>query len=103
MEIPPDAPPTAADLSPTQFIDSDSAAVAAFVERVAGDAADDHEIVARLFAEVRDRIRYDPYAVSGDPADYRASNVLGLEKGYCVQKSVALTAAARAAGIPSRL
>ena len=95
--------PTPEDLSPTEFIDSESPAVRDFVDRVAGGAADEHDAVARLFAEVRDRIRYDPYAVSGDPADYRASNVLGFEKGYCVQKSVALTAAARAAGIPSRL
>ena len=73
------------------------------MERVAGDARDEHETVARLFAAVRDGIRYDPYAVSGDPDDYRASNVLLSDSGYCVQKSVALTAAARAAGIPSRL
>src|SRR5687767_316864 len=96
-------PPTPEDLSPTEFIDSDSPAVRDFVDRVAGDAVDEHDVVARLFAAVRDGIRYDPYAVSGEPADYRASNVLGFEKGYCVQKSVALTAAARAAGIPSRL
>jgi transglutaminase-like putative cysteine protease len=73
------------------------------VERVAGDARDEHETVARLFAAVRDGIRYDPYSVSGDPEDYRASNILRSDSGYCVQKSVALTAAARAAGIPSRL
>ena len=96
-------PPTAEDLSPTEFIDSDSQAVHDFVAQVAGDASDEHEVVARLFAAVRDGIRYDPYAVSGDPADYRASNVLASDSGYCVQKSVALTAAARAAGIPSRL
>ena len=44
-----------------------------------------------------------PYNVSGDPDDYVASNVLRSDSGYCVQKSVALTAAARAAGIPSQL
>jgi transglutaminase-like putative cysteine protease len=92
-----------AELAPTPFIDSDSEVVRGFVERVAVDARDDHEVVARLFAAVRDGIRYDPYAVSGDPDDYRASNILRSDKGYCVQKSVALTAAARAAGIPSRL
>ena len=58
---------------------------------------------AGLFAAVRDGVRYDPYSVSGDPEDHRASNVLGSDSGYCVQKSVALTAAARAAGIPARL
>ena len=95
--------PTSDDLAPTAFIDSDSDVVKSFVERVAGDASDEHEIVASLFAAVRDGIRYDPWNVSGDPDEYRASNVLESDSGYCVQKSVALTAAARAAGIPSRL
>ena len=97
------APPTEGDLGPTDFIDSESDEVRSFVDRVAGEASDEHEVVERLFAAIRDGIRYDPYSVSGDPAEYRASNVLGFESGYCVQKSVALTAAARAAGIPSRL
>ena len=92
-----------ADLAPTSFIDSDSDVVRGFVERVAGDARDEHELVARLFAAVRDGIRYDPYSASGDPDDYRASSILRSDRGYCVQKSIALTAAARAAGIPSRL
>jgi transglutaminase-like putative cysteine protease len=94
---------TAEDLKPTAFIDSESDVVRGFVDRVAGDASDEHQVVARLFAAVRDGIRYDPYNVSGDPDDYRASHVLRSDSGYCVQKSVALTAAARAAGIPSRL
>ena len=95
--------PTAEDVAPTAFIDSDSAVVRDFVTEVAAGANGEHEVVARLFAAVRDGIRYDPYSVSGEPADYRASNVLRSDSGYCVQKSVALTAAARAAGIPSRL
>ena len=97
------APPTPEDLSPTAFIDSESDVVRGFVDRVAGDATDEHAVVAALFAAVRDGVRYDPYSVSGDPADYRASTVLASDSGYCVQKSIALTAAARAAGIPSRL
>ena len=96
-------PPTAEDLEPTAFIDSESDVVRDFVDRVAGGAGDEHQTVALLFAAVRDGIRYDPYSVSGDPEDYRASNVLRSDSGYCVQKSVALTAAARAAGVPSRL
>jgi transglutaminase-like putative cysteine protease len=95
--------PVPEDLEPTDFIDSDSPAVRDFVERVTAGAQDEHEVVSRLFTAVRDGIRYDPYAVSPDPADYRASTVLASDSGFCVQKSVALTAAARAAGIPSRL
>jgi len=60
-------------------------------------------VAARLFAAVRDEIRYDPFGISKDPGDYRASAVLDAGTGYCVQKAVLLTAAARAAGIPSRL
>ena len=48
------------DLAPTPFIDSDSEVVRGFVDRVAGDGRDDHDVVARLFAAVRDGIRYDP-------------------------------------------
>jgi len=97
------AEPTDADLAATAFLDSDSEEVRNFVERAAPDAAGERETVARLFAAVRDQIRYDPYSLSGDPADYRASAVLGAGSAYCVPKAILLTAAARAAGIPARL
>ncbi len=95
--------PTPEDLVPTQFLDSDSDTVRSFVERVVGDATDEREVARRLFAAVRDEIRYDPYRITGDPADYRASAVIEAGRGYCVPKAVVLTAAARAAGIPARL
>ncbi|MFY9488870.1 MAG: transglutaminase family protein [Solirubrobacterales bacterium] len=94
---------TAEDLAPTEFVDSDHEDVRAFTERVAGSAADDCAIASRLFAAVRDEIRYDPYTLSPDPGDYRASAVLAAGSAYCVPKAVLLTAAARAAGIPARL
>lgn len=96
-------PPTPGDLRPTAFIDSDSDTVRGLVERVTAGAEDEHEVAARLFAAVRDGVRYDPYRMPTDPAEYRASAVLDAGSGYCIQKAVALTAAARAAGIPSRL
>jgi transglutaminase-like putative cysteine protease len=95
--------PTPDDLRPTLFIDSDSDAVRSLVERVTAGAKDQHDVVARLFAAIRDGVRYDPYGMSTDPGEYRASAVIDARSGYCVQKAVALTAAARAAGIPSRL
>ena len=99
----PECSPTAADLQPTAALNCDDDAVRGFVARVASGATGDNDIAARLFAAVRDEVRYDPYEVPSDPADYRASAVLGARTGYCVQKAVLLTAAARAAGIPSRL
>ena len=95
--------PTLDDLRPTLFIDSDSDAVRSLVERVTAGAKDQHVVVARLFAAIRDGVRYDPYRMPTDPGEYRGSAVIDARSGYCVQKAVALTAAARAAGIPSRL
>ncbi len=94
---------TPQDLAPTSFIDSDHNAVAQFVSRFTGGDGDDRTLIAGIFAAVRDEIRYDPYSVSSDPADYRASAVLTAGSGYCVPKAVLLAAAARAAGIPARL
>ena len=94
---------TPADLAATRFIDSDHPAVRRFADRVAGSASDERTIVSRLFAAVRDEIRYDPYSMSADPGDYRASAVLAAGAAFCVPKAVLLTASARAAGIPSRV
>ena len=96
-------PPNEEDLRATAFIDSDSTAVRELVERVSACGSDEREVTAALFAAMRDGIRYDPYAMPTDPRAYRASAVIGAGRGYCVQKAVALTAAGRAAGIPSRL
>lgn len=91
------------DLAPTRFLDSQHPAVQQFVDRVAGTATGDRDVVSRLFAAVRDEVRYDPYSLSTDPDYYRASAVLAAGSAYCVPKAVLLAAAARAAGIPSRL
>jgi transglutaminase-like putative cysteine protease len=52
---------------------------------------------------VRDGIRYDPYAVSRAPEDFRASAVVRSTSNWCVPKAVLYTAALRHAGIPARL
>lgn len=100
---PPDAPPTPADLVGTTFLDVSHPDVLAFVDRVTAGADGEADRVRRLFAAVRDELRYDPYELPTDPAAYRASAVLAEGKGYCVPKSVVLTTAARAMGVPSRL
>ena len=74
-----------------------------FARRVVGRSADERTTVSRLFAAVRDEIRYDPYTLSTEPDDYRASAVLAAGSAYCVPKAILLTAAARAMGIPARL
>jgi len=101
--VDPGAPPGPGDLAATAFLDIGAAGVRELAEHARAGAADEREVAARLFAAVRDGVRYDPYAVPTDPAAYRASAVLAAGRGYCVQKAVALSAAARAAGIPARL
>jgi transglutaminase-like putative cysteine protease len=98
-----DAPPIAADLAPTTFLDADSNAIERFVYRVTVGAADRVECGVRLYEAVRDGIRYDPTSVSLDPSDHRASAVLAGSQRWCVPKAVLLAASCRAAGIPARL
>ena len=90
-------------LRPAYFVDSDNPDVIAFAKRAAGDAETDVESVVRLFYAIRDGIRYDPYTVSLDPADYRASAVTKQSRAFCVPKAILLTACARALGVPARL
>lgn len=90
-------------LTPTWFLDSDSAAVAALAERAVGAARSAKEKAVRLYYEVRDGIRYDPYAMARDPEAYRASYVAGAPSAYCIPKAVLLAAAARGVGVPARL
>jgi len=90
-------------LRPGRFVDSDAPAVREFAQRVAGGVTDPVERASLLFAAVRDEIWYDPFAITTDPAAYRASAVAAAPRNWCVPKAVLLTAAARAAGIPARL
>lgn len=99
----PSAPPTAAELAATRFVDKDHPLVRAYAEQATATARDDRERVRLLFAAVRDDIRYDPYNFTADPADYVASSVLERAAAYCIPKAVLLAASARALGIPARL
>ena len=90
-------------LAPTAFIDSDHPVVREFARDATAGTENGPERVRRLFAAVRDEIRYDPYSASANPDDYRASNALERGIAYCIPKAVALTACARSLGIPARL
>ena len=90
-------------LAPTRFVDSDHPDVVAFAGEACAGATDDRTKASRLFLAVRERLRYDPYTISVDPEEYRASTLLHRERAYCIPKAVLLCAASRAAGIPARL
>ena len=90
-------------LGATAFFDIDHPTVRGFVDEAIGDAASARERAVRLFYAVRDRIRYDPYNLTYDPRDYRASSVIAAGRGWCVPKAGLLAACARAVGIPSAI
>lgn len=101
---PSDGPTPDEALRPGAFVDSDHPRVRAWAAGAVGDAAGDARAAAvRLFDAVRDGIRYDPYTISRDPADYRASQLVDARRAFCVPKAVLFVAGARAAGIPARL
>ncbi len=90
-------------LSSTTFIDSAVPAVAAFAREVSAGGADDRERIILLYKKIRDEILYDPYLSFLDPANYRASHVLAVGRGFCVGKAALLSACARAIGVPARV
>jgi transglutaminase-like putative cysteine protease len=90
--------------SATPFLDHDSPAVREFVGRAVPDEAATLTAKAvALYYAVRDGIRYDVYGADLSRDGLRASAVLRAGRGFCVHKSILYAAAARAAGIPSRL
>ena len=99
----PTAPPRPEHLAATEFIDLDHPVVRAFADRAVEGATDERDRIRRLFAAVRDQIRYDPYTATAEPGDYVASTVIDREVAYCIPKAVVLAAGARSLGIPARL
>lgn len=97
--------PDPATLRPNAFVDSDHPAVVAFA-RAHAAGLPPREAAVRLFYVVRERLRYNPWRVGYDRADYTASGVVRrdpAEGGHCIDKALLLAGACRALGIPSRL
>ncbi|MEI8254651.1 MAG: transglutaminase-like domain-containing protein [Deltaproteobacteria bacterium] len=90
-------------LAPGHYVDSDHPDVIAHARAVCEGAHDARERASRLFLDVRETPRYDPYTLTLDPSAYRASAILRTTRAFCVPKAVLFCALARAVGIPARL
>ncbi len=97
------SPPTGADLASSFFLDSQEPSVMAFAAEAAAGHATEKDRAIALFEAVRDGFRYDPYGLSRNEADYKASAILAGSQSWCIPKSILLTAGARSLGIPARL
>jgi transglutaminase-like putative cysteine protease len=94
---------TAQYLAAGVFIDSDTLQVIAFAKQTVEGEPDTAAAILRLYSSIRDGIIYDPYVNFADPANYRASSVLAIGRGFCVGKSALLAASARVIGVPARV
>ena len=56
-----------------------------------------------MYYAVRDRIRYDPYAIDPSDAGLKASTTLLAGRGWCVPKAGLFAAVCRVAGVPARV
>ena len=101
--MPADTAPGYEFLRPTPVIDFDSAMVQSFIREHSREGDPAAQRVIALYYAVRDRIRYDPYTPSEQPADFAASRTLQLMRGWCVPKSILYAACCRALGVPARL
>lgn len=90
-------------LQPTEMIDLNHPAVAAFVQEEIRGAATPVEQAVQLYYAVRDQIRYDPYSIDLTIDGLRASSTLQNRRGWCVPKAALLAACCRRLGIPAKL
>jgi transglutaminase-like putative cysteine protease len=90
-------------LASTRFLDCASEPIQRFARATTSGEASDIGKAVKLFYAVRDRWRYDPFAMRLDPEQYVASNVLAADRGYCIPKAILLAATARAVGIPAAI
>jgi transglutaminase-like putative cysteine protease len=97
------APGSTTWLEVTEFLDHDDPLVREFAFDTVGSTVDPVDRAVSLFYAVRDGWWYDPYASDKERESFRASSVVGVDRSWCVPKSVLLSAAARAVGVPARL
>lgn len=90
-------------LSPTFYIDCDHKAIIKFAKENSSPRDTRIAQAIQLYKAVRDQFMYNLYEIDMSPNGMKASGVLSSGKGFCIQKATLLAAAARAAGIPSRL
>lgn len=90
-------------LKPTAIIDSDHTAIVDFAQKNTTGVSNPEDQAIKLYYQVRDEIRYDPYGIDLSVPGMRASTTLKSGRGWCVPKAILLAACCRAVGIPARL
>ena len=90
-------------LNATYFIEKDHPQIKEFSRILCQGKKTDIDRAVSMYYGVRDKIRYNPYAIEPDKGSMRASTILERKEGYCVAKAVMLAACLRSQAIPARL
>ena len=90
-------------LQPGPCVNSEAPAIIELALSLTDPGKTDQENAVSLYYHVRDKYRYNPYAMGASREDWRATEVLKAGEGWCVPKAVLLAALCRASGIPARL
>jgi len=90
-------------LRPTPTFDCDNDSIKGKAQDLSAGQEKVADKAKSLFYFVRDEIKYNIYVLSDLPEYYRASRILEVGEGFCIQKAVLLATLARAVGIPTRL
>ncbi|WP_224491348.1 transglutaminase-like domain-containing protein [Robertkochia flava] len=61
------------------------------------------EKIAAVYLKVRDGWRYNPYDISFQKEDFRASAIAGKQEGHCIDKAILMVTFLRALHIPARI
>lgn len=90
-------------ITATSYVDYENSEVQTFLSNALAktNPTSNTEKAITLFNAVRDDIRYDPYQIGFDKAEYKASYIASLPAAFCVPKAILLTACLRAIGIPA--
>jgi transglutaminase-like putative cysteine protease len=90
-------------LRPGYCIDSDAKSIREKARKLTAGSREAPEKARRIFDYVRDEIVYNFAPDVGTRRDFRASHVLEIGNGFCMQKAALFAALCRASGIPARI
>jgi transglutaminase-like putative cysteine protease len=85
------------------YFDLQNPDIQQYVSRKLGNETSRVNKVIKLYEAVRDDFKYDPYSTIFDMENFKASRVLNLGRGHCIDKATFLVACYRIADIPARL
>lgn len=90
-------------LNTSYFFDFEDAVIQQLIDEIQSEDLSDKEKAINAYEKIRDDWWYDPYSISLNEANFRASVIARKTSGNCVEKSILLIACLRALSIPARL